>query len=157
MSIFHFRFRQKSGSLPFQFSVCIKQIEVPIFRQFRFPLGNSGNMETWTWRHKDMETRGKGDKETCKHGDMETYVETWRHGDMETQRHGDPDTETRRHGDMETRRQGDIETWRHGDTETWKHKKHVDVEKLMETWRYQTESEAGDFSLSVYHLLIVET
>ncbi len=96
-----------------------------------------------------METRGKEDKETCRHGDMETYVETWRHGDIDTETRRQ---ETWRHGDKEISRRGGMEIQRLGNI-----KKYVDVEKLMETWRYQTESEAGDFSLSVYHLHIVET
>ncbi len=69
-SVFLFHLRQINGSLLFPFSICSKQTEVAVFRQFRFHLRNSGNMETWRrgdmepWRHR--------------HGDMETW--TWRYG-----------------------------------------------------------------------------
>ncbi len=101
-SITVFRLLTKENKL--LFFVCSKQMEVCRFR-FPFPtnkqklpfsissvfrLQNSGNMETWTWRHRD------GDTETWRH----------RHGDME-------------HGEMETWRHGDVETWRHGDMEPW--------------------------------------
>ncbi len=46
-------------------------------------------METWTWRH--------GDIETCRYGYKD--IETWIHGEMETGRHGN--METRRHRGME--------------------------------------------------------
>jgi hypothetical protein len=75
-------------------SVCSKQMEVSYFR-FLFSENNRklpslsvrkrGDMETWRWRHGNMETYRHGDIETWRHGDMET----WRHGDMETWRHGD--------------------------------------------------------------------
>jgi hypothetical protein len=52
------------------FSVFKKQTEVGDFH-----LRNSGNVETWTWIHEDMEkwSHGDGGKETWKHGDMETW------------------------------------------------------------------------------------
>ncbi len=59
------------------FSVFKKQTEVGDFH-----LRNSGNVETWTWIHGDMEkwSHGDGGKETWKYGNMET----WLHGDMVT-------------------------------------------------------------------------
>ncbi len=80
-------------------SVCRKQTEVFCFRftftankqkllfsvSSAFRLRNSRNMETWTWRHGDMETWKHRDR----HGDMKTSrMETWRHGEKETWRHG---------------------------------------------------------------------
>ncbi len=60
MEVCHFRFpfAENKWKLPFSVS--------PIFR-----LRNSGNMETWTWRHGGME------------------METWKYGDidMETLKH----------------------------------------------------------------------
>jgi hypothetical protein len=36
-------------------------------------------METWSWRHEDMDTWTHGDMDTLRHG----HMETWTHGDME--------------------------------------------------------------------------
>ncbi len=87
MSIFRFRLQQTNGSLPFPLCVCKKTNG-----RCHFPLVPfSGNVETWTLRHRDMETLGHGDMETLRHGDMETWdsdMETWRHGDLR-QWHGD--------------------------------------------------------------------
>ncbi len=89
-------------------------------------------METWKYRHGDMET--------------------WRHGDVEMWIHGD--TETRRHGDMETWRCGDMESWRQGngdkeiETWTWGHR---DIKRKTEN------RSSGDFAKSVFFLLIMQT
>ncbi len=123
---------RKKGSLPFPFSVHIKQTENLFSFSSVSSLWNSGNIWTWTWRH------GDGDMETWRHGDMET----WRHEDMETWRHGD--METWRHGDVETWRRGDIETWRHRDMGTedmkiWRHR-NMDLEKSNR--KRKTEAQA---------------
>jgi hypothetical protein len=89
--------------MPFPFSVRIKQNEVVVFRQFRFPFAESrkhGIMDIETWKQRDKETRRRG------------AIETWRLGDAEMWRRGD--VETRKHGDK-----GDMETWRCRDMETW--------------------------------------
>ncbi len=86
-AVYVFRLLKTNGSLLFRFSVCRKQREVC---RFRFPfaenkrklpfsvrsficLRNSGNVETWAWRHEYMET--------WRHGVMVTW--RWRPGDME--------------------------------------------------------------------------
>jgi hypothetical protein len=66
-----------------------------------FCLWNSGNMETWTWRH------GGGDI------DMETW--RWRHGD------GVMEIEAWKHRGIKTWRNGDMETWRYEDMERWRY------------------------------------
>ncbi len=103
-SVFRFRLQQTNVSLPFPFSVCRKNTEVAIFREFLFPFAECrkrgeihrhGDMVTWWHGDMEMETRSQGDTDTWRHGDMYS----WTHGDM---KHGD--METWRHRDMETRR-----------------------------------------------------
>jgi hypothetical protein len=76
--------------LPCPFSICNKQTEVAVSVFCLQP----GNMETQTWRYRDMETWRHG------HG-------TWKHGEMETWRYGDTDVETWRYG----HRDRDMQTW----------------------------------------------
>ncbi len=88
----HFRLQQTNGSLPFPVPSCRKKRKLPFSVSSIFHLRNSGNVETWTWRHGD--------------GDMETWrcrdIETWRHGDKVTWRHGDVEMWRRRVIEMET-------------------------------------------------------
>ncbi len=69
-------------------SVCSKKTEVAVFH-----LRNSGNIETWAWRHR------VGDMETWRH-----RHEAWESGNMETLVHGGMDIETwtwkHEHGDL---------------------------------------------------------
>jgi hypothetical protein len=78
------------------------------FSKLVFPR-NSGNIETWTWRH--------GDLETWRHRHGVREMEKWRHGDMEARTYEDMDTWKHGHGDM------DMETWtrRHMEKLTWRH------------------------------------
>jgi hypothetical protein len=61
-SISRFRLQQTNGSLTFMFSVCRKQMEIAVFFLVPFfHLWNSANVESWTWRHGDMDMeRSKG-------------------------------------------------------------------------------------------------
>jgi hypothetical protein len=41
------------------------------------------DIETWKWRHGDIESWRHGDMETGRHGDMEAWRHGYGHGDME--------------------------------------------------------------------------
>ncbi len=69
--VFHFRLQRKKNRM-FAFSVCRKQMEVAVFRKFRFPFA-------------EFRKHGYMEMETKKHGDMKT----WRHKNMATWKHGD--------------------------------------------------------------------
>jgi hypothetical protein len=78
-----FRVQLTNGILPFPFSICGIQREIAVFNfsiSSVFRLQDSGNMETWAWRH------GHGDMETWRHGGMEME-----HEDMVTSRRGHRD------------------------------------------------------------------
>jgi hypothetical protein len=85
------------GKQPSVFRFHMKQTEVcffsfPLAANNGFPfsvssvfrLPNSGDMETWTWRHEVLETKKHEDID-IRHGviDMETWTWRHRHGDLE--------------------------------------------------------------------------
>jgi hypothetical protein len=82
-AVFHFSKRTEVSRFRFPFAATKRKL--PFSVSSVFCLLNSGNMETGTCRHEDMETWGHGDIETWIHGDLETR----RHGDLETWRLGD--------------------------------------------------------------------
>ncbi len=83
-------FAANKWKFAFPFSVAGNKRKLPFSISSVFCLRNSGNTETWTWRHEGMKA--------CRHADMQK----WKLGDMETWRHW--------HGDM------DMKTWNYKKT-----------------------------------------
>jgi hypothetical protein len=81
MFVFCFRLQQTKEVCHFHLPCAENKQKLLFSVSFIFRSQNSGNVETWTWRH------GEGNMETWKHGNMET----WKRGDVKTQRHGHGD------------------------------------------------------------------
>jgi hypothetical protein len=65
----------------FRFPFAENKRKLPFSVRAVFQLRNSGNVEAWTWRHRNMEAW------RWRHGNIETwrceYMEKWRHGEIQ--------------------------------------------------------------------------